>query len=226
MCLAQSNNPIPSQYEPKPVWRTWAKDQRSFVCSSLEHKYQAEQRLINHLQVVIEQPPTVETIGLYYPLQLEPNLLGLLEKLPHKNWVFPRVGNASLGEVVTDLFFHQLPLTSLSFKQLAAANEDALKEVGFVPNNWGIWEPQATEPYITPSDIDMLIIPALAMDAQGIRLGYGGGYYDRWLTSCQGLKPIQTIGVCWEACRVQTLPKIALDVPLNGSCTELGFFVV
>ena len=222
--MAQSNNPIPSQYESKHVWRTWAKAQRSFVCSSLETKNHAEQRLIDHLKAVIESSSTIKTIGLYCPLPFEPNLLGLLEKLPHKNWVFPRVGNTSLGEIKTDLFFHQLPLTSLPLEQLAAVNENTLKDFGFVPNNWELWEPQATEPYIAPSDIDLLIIPALAMDAQGIRLGYGGGYYDRWLASRQGLKPIQTIGVCWEACRVQTLPKEALDIPLNGSCTELGLF--
>ena len=51
-------------------------------------------------------------------------------------------------------------------------------------NSWGITEPaRGTE--IAPADIDMVIIPLLAFDRRGHRLGYGKGFYDRFLSQCR-----------------------------------------
>lgn len=215
--------PIPSHYEPKKAWRAWAKAQRSFVCSSLEVKLEAEERMVTQLLSFIENNPNIETIGLYLPLPHEPNLLKLLPCFPAKKWVIPRVGTPVLAELKTTLFFHQLPSPVVSLIQSNSDTQLNFASSSLVQNQWGLWEPPATWQVV--SEIDLLIIPALAMDSQGVRLGYGGGYYDRWLGSNQSVNA-QTIGVCWEVCKVEKLPKEALDIPLHGSCTEATLLFV
>jgi 5-formyltetrahydrofolate cyclo-ligase len=46
-------------------------------------------------------------------------------------------------------------------------------------NHYGIEEPLDKAPHIAPQDLDMALIPTLALNAEGYRIGYGGGYYDR-----------------------------------------------
>ncbi len=53
-------------------------------------------------------------------------------------------------------------------------------------NKWGIPEPVIrTQPTIDPTAIDMVLVPLLAFDRQGHRVGYGKGYYDRFLANCR-----------------------------------------
>jgi 5-formyltetrahydrofolate cyclo-ligase len=67
---------------------------------------------------------------------------------------------------------------------------------------------------------DLLFVPCVGFDADGYRLGYGGGYYDRTLAAWPGkTKPI-TIGVACEACRVDALQREAHDIPLDMIVTE------
>lgn len=213
--LIEPKNPIPSHYEPKTTWRAWAKAQRSFVCSSFAGQQQAQQAMLKQLQLFIENNPTFETIGLYLPMPLEPDLLTLLTLLPNKQWVLPRVGQTALGEETTQLLFHVLPLALIGSSSLINSIETPL-----IQTPWGLWEPPAS--WHQPTRLDLLIIPALAMDGMGIRLGYGGGYFDRWL-ALQSQQPY-TIGVCWAACKVAQLPKNEFDVPLSAVCTEEGLF--
>ncbi|NNK10896.1 MAG: 5-formyltetrahydrofolate cyclo-ligase [Flavobacteriaceae bacterium] len=51
------------------------------------------------------------------------------------------------------------------------------------PNNWGIPEPQHGI-QVSPSDIEVVFVPLLAFDTEGNRVGYGGGYYDKFLSEC------------------------------------------
>lgn len=74
--------------------------------------------------------------------------------------------------------------------------------------------PTATGDAIVP---DIILIPLLAFDKQGVRLGYGGGYYDRILNS-EMLK----IGIGFSAQEAETLPKEAHDILLNYIITENG----
>jgi len=55
-----------------------------------------------------------------------------------------------------------------------------------VENQWGIAEPDpGTSEKIFPKNIDVILIPLLAFDKNGFRVGYGGGYYDRFLAKCR-----------------------------------------
>lgn len=82
-------------------------------------------------------------------------------------------------------------------------------------NIHGIEEPkQRTE--IDPSDIDVVIVPALALGEDLHRIGYGGGYYDRYLKKTHAIK----IGVGFDFQIVPHLPKHAHDVPLDLIVSE------
>ncbi len=86
-------------------------------------------------------------------------------------------------------------------------------------NRWGIPEPVAPRRFIHPKEIDMVIVPLLAFDLAGSRLGYGGGYYDRFLKM---LRPgVPKIGIGFEISRsFDLLPVEAWDVKLDGVVTE------
>jgi 5-formyltetrahydrofolate cyclo-ligase len=208
-------------YEVKSVWRRWAKAQRSVICSSFKKKETQEKLIVEQLRAWLLRHPQVETIGFYLPLALEPNVLSLLNAFPEKKWLLPRTGQVGRLESATSLHFHVLTRTA----QALLCEERALSKqqkivAGLLQNTLGVWEPTATTP-CWETAIDVLIIPALAMDASGIRLGYGGGFYDRWLAQHTENPPL-TIGVCWADCRVPQLPAQPFDVPLNAICCEQG----
>jgi 5-formyltetrahydrofolate cyclo-ligase len=86
---------------------------------------------------------------------------------------------------------------------------------------YGIAEPLSTAPTIPPSAVDLILVPAVACDRRGYRLGYGGGYYDRLLSSPEWRsKP--TIGIVFEFAYLPQLPTDPWDIPLHGVCTEEG----
>lgn len=71
---------------------------------------------------------------------------------------------------------------------------------------------------VKPEDIDVIVCPVVAFDKKGNRLGYGGGYYDRYLPR---LKPSTfKIGVAFSCQEVEQIPTDAFDVPLDAIITE------
>jgi 5-formyltetrahydrofolate cyclo-ligase len=87
---------------------------------------------------------------------------------------------------------------------------------------YGILEPIATLPMLSPEEVDLILAPAVACDRQGFRLGYGGGFYDRLLSSPQWAnKP--TIGIVFEFAYLDHLPSDPWDYPMQSVCTETGW---
>jgi 5-formyltetrahydrofolate cyclo-ligase len=84
-----------------------------------------------------------------------------------------------------------------------------------VAGHFGTFNPRDIRPAL-PGDWDLTIVPMLAFDRRGYRLGYGKGYYDRLL----GATPMPTIGVAFAAQEVDTLPIEPYDVPLDCIVTE------
>jgi 5-formyltetrahydrofolate cyclo-ligase len=86
-------------------------------------------------------------------------------------------------------------------------------------NNYGILEPLADAPAILAKDVDLILVPGVACDPRGYRLGYGGGFYDRMLGSKEWQK-IPTIGIIFDFALVEELPIEPWDQCLGGICTE------
>jgi len=86
------------------------------------------------------------------------------------------------------------------------------EETDFVVNAYGIAEPINGE-WITPEEIDLVFVPFLACDEKGYRVGYGKGFYDRFLASCR--PDILKIGFSYFE-PVEHISDInQFDVPLN-----------
>lgn len=65
---------------------------------------------------------------------------------------------------------------------------------------------------------EIIVTPLLAFDKEGYRLGYGGGYYDRYFASHKGLR----VGLAYEGQAADILPHGDFDVPLHAVVTEAG----
>ncbi|WP_309719172.1 5-formyltetrahydrofolate cyclo-ligase [Armatimonas sp.] len=80
-----------------------------------------------------------------------------------------------------------------------------------VTSRFGIREPEASVPEVSPELLDLVVVPALVLDERGFRLGYGGGYYDRFLPLLR--KDCRTIGIAPFI--VPELPTDPWDVPVG-----------
>jgi 5-formyltetrahydrofolate cyclo-ligase len=67
---------------------------------------------------------------------------------------------------------------------------------------------------------DLLIVPLLAFDNDGYRLGYGAGYYDRYLSEHRAKRTIRAIGIAYAGQHVDKLPHEPHDEPLDAVVTE------
>lgn len=84
---------------------------------------------------------------------------------------------------------------------------------------WGIEEPLDSAPEVLP---DVMLVPLLAFDDEGYRLGYGGGFYDRTLEKVRSLKPVIAIGVAFDEQRVDAVPREGYDQPCDWILTPSG----
>lgn len=75
---------------------------------------------------------------------------------------------------------------------------------------FGIYEPESGRE-IKKEEIDLCIVPGLAFDKKGFRLGYGGGYYDRFLKNGK----FYSIGLCFSETFAKCLPKDEFDIPVD-----------
>ena len=88
------------------------------------------------------------------------------------------------------------------------------------PLNSGVWGIREPKPEATQVDPDILLVPLLAFDRKGCRLGYGGGYYDRTIAGLRARKPVAAIGVAFAAQEVSSVPTTPRDVRLDLVLTE------
>jgi 5-formyltetrahydrofolate cyclo-ligase len=91
---------------------------------------------------------------------------------------------------------------------------DALRPAGF-----GTREPLPEAPLVQPG---LLLVPLLAFDAAGYRLGYGGGFYDRSLALLRRTGDILAVGLAYAAQQVAAVPCEATDQALDLVVTEAG----
>ena len=140
-----------------------------------------------------------QTVLAYFSVRQEPDLSPLLTI--SKTWGFPRcVGQA--------LVWHTW-----------SAQDSLPLQVGA----FGIREPHPKAPTLQPDQVDLLLVPAVACDRRGYRLGYGGGFYDRLLSTPEWAnKP--TIGLVFDFGLVPQLPTDPWDCPLTAICTEVELF--
>ena len=89
-----------------------------------------------------------------------------------------------------------------------------------VPAGFGTSVPDPSLPEGTP---DILLVPLLAFDARGFRLGHGGGYYDRTIAALRGSgRPVRAVGVAFACQEMERVPVEDFDQRLDAVATERG----
>ncbi|QRF22448.1 5-formyltetrahydrofolate cyclo-ligase [Alicyclobacillus sp. TC] len=146
--------------------------------------------------------PVPHSIGLYRSMRGEVNLFSLLERPSLAKWIF--AFPAVESEENRQMRFYR-----------------AAKEEDFQTGHYGIREPLRNEQNaVEPQNFALLLVPGLAFTESGVRLGYGGGYYDRVLAV---LPPsVLKIGVLYAVQRVADLPAEAHDVRMDMLLDENG----
>ncbi|MGB2924491.1 MAG: 5-formyltetrahydrofolate cyclo-ligase [Limnothrix sp.] len=155
------------------------------------------QRICNYLQ---QHPVFTEarTILSYLSYRNEPDLSSLLTT--KKTWGLPRCVGKKLA-------WHHYQTGDV-----------------LTSGKYGITEPHPDSPFINLDKIDLILVPAVACSKSGDRLGYGGGFYDRFLTSRN--HPVTTIGIIFDCCLAPKLPRDPWDIPLNYICTDKAIFSI
>ena len=82
---------------------------------------------------------------------------------------------------------------------------------------WGIREPMPDAPEVAP---DILIVPLLAFDRRGHRIGYGAGYYDMTIAALRANKPVIAVGIAFAAQEIAEVPTTPRDARLDLVLTE------
>lgn len=133
-----------------------------------------------------------QTIAAFYPTKDEADILPFLkEAYQDKTIALPR-----WAKKTTDLNFYKInEWKSLEEREL------------------GILQPTQTQFFVPPSSIEAILVPGLAFDTQGYRIGYGQGMYDRFLTQL----PWSTlrIGICFSFQFIERVPREIYDVPVQ-----------
>jgi 5,10-methenyltetrahydrofolate synthetase len=83
------------------------------------------------------------------------------------------------------------------------------------PGNFGILEPRPGIDPVSNEDIDIAIMPGIAFDEEGGRVGQGGGFYDRWISSISKDKRPLLIGVCMSFQMMTKVPSCSSDIPAD-----------
>lgn len=81
---------------------------------------------------------------------------------------------------------------------------------------FGIWEPSEEALLLPKEDMDLALVPAVCYDRRGYRLGFGGGYYDRWLEDFAG----RTVGLCRGSLLQEQVPIEEHDARVDVVLTE------
>ncbi|MBQ4065013.1 MAG: 5-formyltetrahydrofolate cyclo-ligase [Clostridia bacterium] len=143
-----------------------------------------------------------EVLLLYAPIKAEPNVLLLCEEAlkAKKKIAFPRCR----------------PETSTMTFHIVSSPEELTK------GTYGILEPEeSAEMYIpSPDKHDICLVPAVCFDRAGYRIGYGKGYYDRYLSDFGGT----TVGFILQRFLCDSLPRGRYDKAVDLIITEKGVF--
>ncbi|OUO17140.1 5-formyltetrahydrofolate cyclo-ligase [Flavonifractor sp. An4] len=149
--------------------------------------------------LALPQIESVRTVLLYHGMDTEPDTVRLLSPL----W--------DMGKQVC------LP-RCLPGNQMEARLVQ--RDSTLVRHPYGMLEPGPDCPLIPPDQIDLVLVPGLAFDRSGGRLGRGGGYYDRWLAGFSGI----TAALCRDGLLMEAIPRLPHDLGVDLVITETSLY--
>jgi 5-formyltetrahydrofolate cyclo-ligase len=121
---------------------------------------------------------------------------------------------------VADLFGHKIGMPVVAAKAKPLKFLQWTPESDLVTGAMGIPTPALDSPVVVP---EFLLVPMMAFDDDGFRLGYGGGFYDRTLADLRKRNPdTLAVGVCFAGLKVDHVPRDEYDARLDWIVTESG----
>jgi 5-formyltetrahydrofolate cyclo-ligase len=164
----------------------------------------SESEIINNSKIIslrviaTKEYQSSKSIGAYYPTGSEVKTFDIIKhSIDNKKEIgLPRV----------------IDSTKIKFFKII---EDSFEKIKFTKGKYGIFENSMSTTSI--DQMDLLIIPGIAFDLQGNRIGYGKGYYDRFLSS---RKTKYVIGLAYETQVINESPNNHYDIPVNIIITE------
>ena len=164
---------------------------------SLNQRENVKKNVQLYVDSFIKEYKNIGYIAIYWPLKNEVDIRSLKEKIP---LALPRCKDKK------ELLFYPW-------------DEDPLTK-----DSEGILSPNKSHP-LSHSQISMILLPCLSVDKNLIRLGYGGGYFDK-LRSSKNWRDIPCIVVLTSNClSSKPLTRAEWDIPLSGFITEKEIFV-
>jgi 5-formyltetrahydrofolate cyclo-ligase len=123
--------------------------------------------------------------------------------------------------LITALFSRKIPVVvPIIVKEDISLRLSYLQDMAaLVPSTFGVPEPIGSEIPADSSDIATIVLPMLGFDRKGRRIGYGAGYYDRFLEKNRYLRKIGIAFACQE---MDALPVDETDIPMDCIITENG----
>ena len=94
-----------------------------------------------------------------------------------------------------------------------------------IESEYGILEPSIEESHIEPNELDLIVVPGVAFDRNGGRIGYGAGFYDRYFKKINkdNIKKIQKLALAYDFQILENIPMNEHDVPIRYIITEKEF---
>jgi 5-formyltetrahydrofolate cyclo-ligase len=159
-----------------------------------------------------ERKAAAETIAVRkFPLRIAPGTI-VSGFMPLKSEINPLPLMKALAEIGAAL---ALPVVTGRGKPLVMRAWHWGEELA--SGVWGIREPKPEAPEVDP---DILLVPLLAFDRAGHRIGYGAGYYDMTIAGLRARKTVTAIGIAFAAQEVSTVPATPSDERLDLVLTE------
>lgn len=116
-----------------------------------------------------------------------------------------------------------VPRTEFKTRHMDAVEIKSLENL--IESKYGILEPLIVEPHIDPSELDLIVVPGVAFDRNGGRMGYGAGFYDRYFKKInkENINKIVKLALAYEIQMLDKVPMNAQDVPVDFIITENEF---
>jgi 5-formyltetrahydrofolate cyclo-ligase len=181
---------MPDAEASKDDWRRWARERRAVL------DFGALSEAVVRRLSAFRPLAAARRALVFLPLPDEIDLRPLGERLPAVQLAVTRTPDG--GGVLT---VHEL------------GGEMETHRLGFE-------QPKADAPRLDPADLDILLLPGLAFDLWGTRLGRGAGYFDRFLMEIDATVPV--VGVTPTELVVDRLPQEPHDLPVRYLATEEG----
>lgn len=153
------------------------------------------EQICNHL---VEWPTfqQAQTVMAYMAFGNEVSLQPLMSQSRDKHWVIPRTETRPEPHLILHLY----------------------DPARLVRHRFGMLEPDINLPVIEPGELDLVLVPGLAFDRRGYRLGFGGGFYDRFLPHVTAGK----VGIVSTALMMERIPNDCFDQRVDYVASESG----